>query len=87
MPIKRRKMSKKRTSSGGMLSRKKVCRLCTRRVDNIDYKDSKLLRMFMADSGKILSRKITGTCQKHQRHVAKAIKRARNAGLLPFIVG
>lgn len=69
-----------------MFARKKVCRFCLKNASSIDYKDTTLLRGLMADSGKILPRKNTGNCPKHQRMTAKAIKRARNVGLLPFMV-
>ena len=69
-----------------MFARKKVCKFCVKDIEEIDYKDTAFLKGFMADSGKILTRKNTGNCQKHQRITATAIKRARNAGLLPFMV-
>lgn len=65
--------------------RKKVCRLCTQKIESIDYKDIDLLSRFIADSGKILPRRMTGTCARHQRMLAGAIKRARIAALLPFV--
>jgi len=65
--------------------RKKVCRLCTQKIEVIDYKDVDLLSRFIADSGKILPRRMTGTCARHQRMLARAIKRARIAALLPFV--
>lgn len=65
--------------------RKKVCRLCTQKIESVDYKDVDLLRRFIADSGKILPRRMTGTCARHQRMLARAIKRARIAALLPFV--
>ncbi len=66
--------------------RPKVCRFCTKPEEEIDYKNAGMLRHFMTDRGKILSRMITGNCAKHQRKVTRAIKRARNIGLLPFVV-
>jgi small subunit ribosomal protein S18 len=68
-----------------IFAKKKVCRLCLKKVNEVDYKDTALLKGFMADSGRILPRKTTGNCPKHQRLVAREIKRARNAGLLPFM--
>ncbi|MEJ5226616.1 30S ribosomal protein S18 [Thermodesulfovibrio sp.] len=65
--------------------RKKYCRFCADKVEFIDYKNSKLLRGFMTERGKILSRKLTGTCSKHQRELTRAIKRARSIALLPYI--
>ena len=65
--------------------RKKVCIFCADKVDFIDYKDSNKLRKFISERGKILPRRMTGTCAKHQREVNTAIKRARNVALLPYI--
>jgi small subunit ribosomal protein S18 len=65
--------------------RKKVCKLCARKIKTVDYKDVDLLRRFVTDRGKILPRRITGTCSKHQRMLARAIKRARMIALLPFV--
>jgi small subunit ribosomal protein S18 len=64
--------------------RKKVCKLCVRKIKKVDYKDVDLLKRFVTDRGKILPRRITGTCAKHQRMLASAIKRARFIALLPF---
>ena len=65
--------------------RKKVCRFCTQKVV-IDYKDGELLRRYVTERGKILPRRITGTCAKHQRDLSIAIKRARIIALLPFVM-
>jgi small subunit ribosomal protein S18 len=72
--------------SGGkyLYNKKKVCRFCTQKL-KIDYKDSDMLRRFVTERGKILPRRITGTCAKHQRELAEAIKRARILALLPFV--
>jgi small subunit ribosomal protein S18 len=64
--------------------KKKVCRFCVDKIDFIDYKKADLLASFIRDRGKILPRRITGTCARHQRWVTVAIKRARNIALLPF---
>ncbi len=64
--------------------RKKVCKLCVRKVEKIDYKDVELLKRFTTDRGKILPRRITGTCARHQRILSGAIKRARFIALMPF---
>lgn len=64
--------------------RKKVCRFCANKT-KIDYKESDALRRFTTERGKILPRRITGTCAKHQRELASAIKRARSICLLPFV--
>ena len=65
-------------------SRVKVCQFCTDKNIKIDYKDVNLLQRYIDDTGKIRPRRQTGTCAKHQRAVAKAIKNARHIALLPF---
>ena len=65
--------------------RRKVCRLCVNKINSVDYKDVDLLRKFVTDRGKILPRRMTGTCAKHQRIVAAAVKRARTIALLPYV--
>ena len=64
--------------------RKKVCSFCVDKVELIDYKDACKLRRYITERGKILPRRISGNCAKHQRQVTVAIKRARNIALLPF---
>jgi small subunit ribosomal protein S18 len=64
--------------------RKKVCKFCTEKIDGIDYKDFRLLAGFVAESGKIVPRRLTGVCTPHQRRLSSAIKQARNIALLPF---
>ncbi len=64
--------------------RKKVCAFCQGKVDNIDYKDVATLKKYVSENGKILPRRMTGVCAKHQRVLATAIKRARITDLLPF---
>ena len=64
--------------------RKKVCVFCADKVDDIDYKDVDTLKRYINDRGKILPRRITGNCAKHQRHIAEQIKRARAIALLPY---
>ncbi len=64
--------------------RKKVCQFCQEKATHIDYKDVSKLRKYVTDRGKILPRRITGTCAKHQRMVTRAIKRARSIALLPY---
>ena len=66
--------------------RPKVCYFCKEKVGYIDYKDTALLRRFMSDRGKIRARRVTGTCQRHQRDVALAVKNAREMGLLSYAV-
>ena len=65
--------------------RKKVCSFCVDKIDYSDYKDSVKLRRFLSERGKILPRRTTGTCAKHQRQLTTAIKRARHVALLPFV--
>ena len=74
---KKKKKKEKRTSN-------KPCRFCVDKIE-IDYKDDVLLRRFITDRGKITPRRITGTCARHQRALAHAIKRARAIALLPFV--
>lgn len=64
--------------------KKKVCRFCVEHVDFIDYKRAEMLQPFVQERGKILPRRMTGTCSRHQRWLGEAIKRARNIALLPF---
>ena len=64
--------------------RKKVCSFCVDKVEQIDYKDAGKLGRYITERGKILPRRISGNCAKHQRQVTVAIKRARNIALLPF---
>jgi small subunit ribosomal protein S18 len=66
------------------LLRKKVCKFCSEGIFYIDYKDVNLLSKFVMNNGKILPRRITGTCAKHQRMVTQAIKRARHVALLAY---
>jgi len=64
--------------------RKKVCKFCVEKIDDINYKDVRLLQQFVAERGKIVPRRLTGVCTPHQRRLTSAIKRARNIALLPF---
>ena len=64
--------------------RKKICRFCADKLDEIDYKDIKRLRNLITERGKIIPRRISGNCAKHQRQLGTAIKRARNIALMPF---
>lgn len=66
--------------------RRKVCRFCADKIDVIDYKDVRFLQQYLVDRAKILPRRISGTCAKHQRIVQQAIKRARHIALLPYTV-
>lgn len=74
-----------RGGRGKVFFKKKVCKFCTQKL-KIDYKESDTLRRFTTERGKILPRRITGTCARHQRELAAAIKRARVIALLPYVV-
>lgn len=64
---------------------RKVCQFCVEKIDYIDYKDVARLRHFMSERSKILPRRVTGTCARHQRDLTVAIKRARQIALVPFV--
>ena len=64
--------------------RKKVCRFCVEKIDDINYKDVRMLSSFISERGKIVPRRISGVCTPHQRRLAEAIKQARNIALIPF---
>ena len=64
--------------------RKKVCKICTEKIDAISYRDVRLLQGFVAERGKIVPRRLTGVCTRHQRKLSLAIKQSRNIALLPF---
>ena len=70
----------------GRKPRRKVCQLCVDKIEHIDYKDLPRLRRFVTERGKILPRRMSGNCAKHQRQLSEAIKRARAIALLPFTV-
>lgn len=63
-----------------------MCKFCADRVDIVDYKDVRRLRTFMTERGKIIPRRISGSCARHQRQLTHAIKRARTVALLPYVV-
>ncbi len=66
--------------------RKKVCVMCAEKIDSIDYKDTDRVKKFVSDKGKILPRRVTGTCAKHQRKVVEAVSRARHIATIPYSV-
>ncbi|GAB6172725.1 30S ribosomal protein S18 [Paradesulfitobacterium aromaticivorans] len=70
----------------GRRPRKRVCSFCVDKVESLDYKETGKLRKFVTERGKILPRRISGNCAKHQRQVTVAIKRARSIALLPYSV-
>lgn len=65
--------------------KKKVCYFCTNKIEDIDYKDVKTLQRYVSERGKILPRRVTGACAKHQRKVALQVKRARAVALMPYV--
>lgn len=67
------------------MKKKRICGFCENKIDYIDYKDEKLLQRFTTEQGKIIPRRISGTCAHHQRQLVKAIKRARYMALIPFV--
>ena len=69
----------------GRKPRRKVCTFCVEKIQHIDYKDVGRLRRFASERGKILPRRMTGTCAKHQRQLSMAIKRARTIALMPYV--
>ncbi|HIV02349.1 MAG TPA: 30S ribosomal protein S18 [Candidatus Aphodoplasma excrementigallinarum] len=73
-----------RPARGGRRSKRKVCVFCADKVTEIDYKDTFRLRKFISEKSKIVPRRISGNCAKHQREVTEAIKRARHIALLPY---
>lgn len=74
-----------RAGGRGRKGRKKVCAFCVDKVEYIDYKDLPKLRRFISERAKILPRRVTGTCARHQRELTTAIKRARHIALLPYV--
>ncbi|MBD3289915.1 30S ribosomal protein S18 [candidate division KSB1 bacterium] len=68
-----------------MLKKKRICRFCEGGVKYIDFKDDKKLNRFTTEQGKIIPRRTSGTCAKHQRQLVRAIKRARHLALIPYI--
>ena len=86
MAKQRRRPVRRRDRKGGLASgRRKPCPYCRDKIDQVDFKDVSLLRRFVSDRGKIRSRRITGACRRHQNQVARAIKRARELALLPYV--
>lgn len=66
-------------------SRKKVCAFCIDKIENIDYKDVPRLKRYLSDRAKIIPRRVTGTCARHQRQLTVAVKRARHVAFLPYV--
>ena len=81
-----RKPARRRDRKGGPGSgRRKPCPYCKEKVDQVDYKDVGMLRRFVSERGKIRSRRIGGACRRHQNQIARAVKRARELALLPYV--
>ena len=77
-------LDKERGGRQGRKGRKKVCQFCVEKAESIDYKDVAKLRRYTSERAKILPRRVTGTCAKHQRELTTAIKRARHLALMPY---
>ena len=81
-----RKPVRRRDRKGGPSSgRRKPCPYCKDKIDQVDYKDIDGLRRFISEKGKLRSRRITGACRRHQNQIARAVKRARELALLPYV--
>ena len=76
---------KAKTRRRGIFRRKRVCRFCVDKIDYINYKDVRLLMPLVPERGKIQPRRLSGTCEKHQRKLRTAIKRARQLALIPYV--
>ena len=74
-----------RTDRRNRKSRKKVCAFCMDKIEHIDYKDVPRLRRYLSDREKIMPRRVTGTCARHQRQLTVAVKRARHLAFLPYV--
>jgi small subunit ribosomal protein S18 len=85
--LRARARKKARKAKKGMFQRRKVCRYCADKKLVLSYKDAKTLRLFISETGKVTPRRISGTCAKHQRQLAVAIKRARHIAILPIAAG
>ncbi|MBQ8847991.1 MAG: 30S ribosomal protein S18 [Candidatus Gastranaerophilales bacterium] len=67
------------------VKKKKNCTFCNDKIDTLDYKDASKLKRYLSEAGKILPRRITGTCAKHQRMLSNAVKKARESGLMAYV--
>jgi len=87
MPSTKPKPRREKKSKAGAFgqARRRYCSFCKEKIEEVDYKSHTTLRRMMSDKGKIRSRRITGTCRRHQVQVASAIKRARDMALLPYV--
>lgn len=80
------KDDRKDKKAGFKPKKKRTCQFCTKGAQAISYKDEKTLRKYISERGKILPRRVTGTCAKHQRELVNAINRARHVGILPYVI-
>ena len=86
MAKQRNRRARRRDRKAGPGSgRRKPCPYCRDKIQHVDYKDVGMLRKFVSDRGKIRSRRITGACRRHQSQIARAVKRARELALLPYV--
>ncbi len=79
------RQGRKRPGASSAPVRRKSCYFCKDKIDEVDYKNFNQLRRYISERGKIRSRRITGTCRRHQKQVAVAVKRAREMALLPYV--
>jgi small subunit ribosomal protein S18 len=82
-----RERGRKRPGAQTGPARRKSCQFCKAKLDDVDYKDINVLRRYISEKGKIRSRRITGACRRHQNQVSRAVKRAREMALLPYVSG
>ena len=87
MPAVKPKRRKKPKGAGFGQTKRRYCHFCKEKVDDVDYKNAVGLKRFVSEKGKIRSRRITGTCRRHQIQLAQAVKRAREMALLPYVSG
>ena len=80
------KDDRKDKKTGFKPKKKRTCQFCTKGAQVISYKDEKILRKYISERGKILPRRVTGTCARHQRELVNAINRARHVGILPYVI-
>ena len=80
------KEDRKDRKSGFRPRKKRTCQFCTKGAQAISYKDEKTLRKYISERGKILPRRVTGACAKHQREIVNVINRARHVGILPYVI-
>ena len=81
----RKAVRRRDKKAGAGSNRRKPCLFCKDKIEQVDYKDTTSLRRFVSERGKIRSRRITGACRRHQNQIARAVKRARELALLPYV--